>query len=47
MKPSTLLLSILPLAIAAPIAEPEPVADIEARQQKYSSYGDKNGGYGL
>lgn len=45
MKPSTLLLSILPLAIAAPLAEPEPVADIEARQ-KYSSYGDKNGGYG-
>lgn len=45
MKPSTLLLSILPLAIAVPIAEPEAVADIEARQ-KYSSYGDKNGGYG-
>lgn len=46
MKPSTLLLSILPLAIAAPIAEPEAAADIEARQQNYGSYGDKNGGYG-
>ncbi|KKY30447.1 hypothetical protein UCDDA912_g09610 [Diaporthe ampelina] len=45
MKPSTLLLSILPLALAAPLAEPEPVADIEARQ-KYGSYGDKSGGYG-
>lgn len=45
MKPSTLLLSILPLAIAAPLAEPEPVANIEARQ-KYAKYGDKSGGYG-
>lgn len=48
MKPSTLLLSILPLALAAPIAEPEPAADIEARQgyKNYGTYGDKKGGYG-
>jgi hypothetical protein len=45
MKPSTLLLSILPLALAAPVAVPEAAADIEARQS-YGKYGDKNGGYG-
>lgn len=45
MKLSTVLLTILPLALAAPLAEPEGVSDIEARQG-YGSYGDKNGGYG-
>lgn len=45
MKLSTLLLSILPLALAAPIAEPEAAADIEARGG-YGKYGDKSGGYG-
>lgn len=48
MKPTTLLLYILPLALAAPIAEPEAAAEIEARQgyKNYGTYGDKNGGYG-
>lgn len=50
MKLSTLILAILPLALAAPIAEPEPepVSEIEARQgyKNYGTYGDKKGGYG-
>lgn len=48
MKLSNLILAILPLALAAPIAEPEPASEIEARQgyKNYGTYGDKKGGYG-
>ncbi|KAK3346888.1 hypothetical protein B0T25DRAFT_571989 [Lasiosphaeria hispida] len=50
MKPTALLLAILPLALAAPIADPEAAAgnELQPEARGYASYGDyKNAGKDL
>jgi hypothetical protein len=47
MKPATLLLAVVPLALAAPIAEADLAGDVKSRQYgSYGEYAPPAGGYG-